>query len=353
MSDCEEGNRSRGKDLSEDAVVRGLPHSLPLFGDTLTVLKNVHRFHNWLVDMAEMAEGKPFAWKVIGQPPVVVLTTPELIKDVLKTQAECFEKGQAMREVMNEVLGTGIFTIDGLDWVHQRKTSSKLFTTRMLRETMNSTVHLLLLDVHRILHKAAVEHQFMDLATLFSRFKMEAFTEIGFRVQFKALDKPEEHEFQSAFDGAGEVLALRFILPMWFWKLQRWLNVGAEHKLKQHIRVIDNLVLGIISKAIEQRQLHRNVHKKDIVSLFLDQHLPDGSKQHEFDPLLLRDIVLNFLAAGRDTTSAALTWFFYAMAQNPQAEGKILRDIAHNLPELANSELSASSFRIYRIWKLQ
>lgn len=66
-------------------------------------------------------------WKVIGQAPVVVLTTPELIEDVLKTQAECFVKGEYMHEVIREVLGAGIFTAEGLDWVHQRKTSSNVY----------------------------------------------------------------------------------------------------------------------------------------------------------------------------------------------------------------------------------
>lgn len=215
----------------------------------------------------------------------------------------------------------------------------------MLHESMSSTVHSLLRNVHSILHQTETP---VDLTTLFSRFTMEEFAEIGFGVQFNSLHRPEEHAFQSAFDGAGEALAMRFIVPKWFWKLQRWLNVGAEHKLKQHVQVIDTLVLGIISKAIEQRQTsstHHDTRKKGIVSLFLDQHLRHGSSLQEFEPRLLRDIVLNFLAAGRDTTSAILTWFFYAMARNPQAERTVRQEQAHRLPRLVNGELLAPSLK--------
>lgn len=81
------------------------------------------------------------------------------------------------------------------------------------------------------------------------------------------------------------------------------------------------------------------------MSLFLDQHLRDGSDLQAFEPRLLSDIVLNFLAAGRDTTSAALTWFFYAMAQNPQVGRKLRQELAYKVPTLVNGELLAPSLK--------
>ncbi|KAM2079698.1 hypothetical protein ACFX1R_027177 [Malus domestica] len=49
------------------------------------------------------------------------------------------------------------------------------------------------------------------------------------------------------------------------------------------------------------------------------------------------DIVISFTLAGRDTTSAALTWFFWLLSQNPCVENEILRQIN----EAASSELAA------------
>jgi hypothetical protein len=41
----------------------------------------------------------------------------------------------------------------------------------------------------------------------------------------------------------------------------------------------------------------------------------------------LRDIILNFILAGRDTTSVTLTWFFWALTQNRDVEEKILEEV--------------------------
>lgn len=41
----------------------------------------------------------------------------------------------------------------------------------------------------------------------------------------------------------------------------------------------------------------------------------------------LRDIILNFVLAGRDTTSVTLTWFFWALTQHRDVEETILREV--------------------------
>lgn len=313
---------------------------LPFVGHTFAVLKNAHRFYDWTVQNAERAGGRPVRWQMLGRPAVVVLTTPALVEDVQKTQFECFEKGEYMREVMRDILGAGIVTADGADWVHQRKTSSNLFTTRMLRESMSSSVHALLQTLHEILLLSKQQREPVDLTVLFSRFTMDAFAEIAFGVKLESLRSSEEHAFQSAFDNASQGLIRRLIRPNWFWKLQRWLNVGCEGVMAQDVRVINETVLEIISTSLRQRQSSSRSdtrHKKNIVSLFLDQHLRQQAEtgdKEPFNPTLLRDIVVAFLVAGRDTTSVALTWFFYALDKHPDVERKIRAELASKLPEL-------------------
>ncbi|TKW30814.2 hypothetical protein SEVIR_2G064733v4 [Setaria viridis] len=41
----------------------------------------------------------------------------------------------------------------------------------------------------------------------------------------------------------------------------------------------------------------------------------------------LRDVVTNFLLASRDTTSSALTWFFWMVSGRPDVEDRIVREI--------------------------
>ncbi|KAJ3679449.1 hypothetical protein LUZ60_017460 [Juncus effusus] len=59
--------------------------------------------------------------------------------------------------------------------------------------------------------------------------------------------------------------------------------------------------------------------KEDILSRFA------SNKDHDVD--VLRDIVISFLIAGRETTSTALTWFFWQISTLPEVEKKILDEI--------------------------
>ncbi|KAK1311724.1 hypothetical protein QJS10_CPA07g00407 [Acorus calamus] len=45
------------------------------------------------------------------------------------------------------------------------------------------------------------------------------------------------------------------------------------------------------------------------------------------DGKFLRDSVLNFLIAGRDTTGAGLAWFFWLVSKNPHVETKIYEEL--------------------------
>ena len=45
------------------------------------------------------------------------------------------------------------------------------------------------------------------------------------------------------------------------------------------------------------------------------------------DEKFVTDIVISFLIAGRDTTSAALTWYFWLLSQNPVVQSKVVKEI--------------------------
>ena len=38
----------------------------------------------------------------------------------------------------------------------------------------------------------------------------------------------------------------------------------------------------------------------------------------------LRDIILSFMIAGKDTTAASLSWFLYMLCKNPLVQEKIV-----------------------------
>ncbi|GMF24441.1 unnamed protein product [Phytophthora lilii] len=321
--------------------------TLPVLGNTLDVIKNLPIRHDWITSLCKEAKGEPVLLQSLGTPDLTLLSTPEAFEDVFKNQFDNFPKGPKKAEYLRELLGEGIFAVDNEKWYRQRKTASNLFTMRALRDSMTSTIQRHLVVLERIFRRAAETNDTVDMFRLLNRFTMEAFTEIGFGVEMNCLDSDKEHPFQTAFDRSQQLLALRIVRPSWFWKAQRVLGVGVEGLLQQDMRVINSTIFDIVTKTLQHRanETARQDDKagKDIVSLFLDDlHKSNDVDESCFDPTYLRDIVTNFIIAGRDTTAQALSWFLYCLSQNPQVEAKIRKEILTKLPELSNGKCSPS-----------
>lgn len=59
--------------------------------------------------------------------------------------------------------------------------------------------------------------------------------------------------------------------------------------------------------------------KNDILSRFL--------LLTETNPRYLRDVTLNFMVAGKDTTAISLSWFIYMLCKHPSIQEKVAREI--------------------------
>eukprot|EP00644_Phytophthora_capsici_P009777 jgi/Phyca11/9285/fgenesh1_pm.PHYCAscaffold_35_\ len=299
--------------------------SLPLLGETYAAIKHADHYYDWEAQWTEKMEGRPWIFHVVGRPVEFVIGRPEIIEDVLVTQFKSFGKGEYVHQVLSDLLGDGIFAVDGHKWMQQRKRPENVHT------------------LNEILQRAMETRESVELFRLFNRFTFETISEIAFGVKFGGLATEKEHPVETAFNYAQQRLFERFLEPTWLWKLQRWLHVGGERELKAHLEIIDKTCYDIISRSINERHLGdiRDGHKRNIISLVLDGASDDEAK--EPDPKYLRDIVVSFMTAGRDSTTAALTWFFYAVSQHPKVESKIRQEITAKIPELMSGDIPSPS----------
>ncbi|OWZ02579.1 Cytochrome P450 [Phytophthora megakarya] len=337
--------------------------SLPFLGETWAAIKHADHYYDWEAEWTEKMEGRPWMFDVVGRPTEFVIGRPELIEDILVTQFDKFGKGEYVHDALQDLLGDGIFAVDGHKWMQQRKTASNLFSMRELRESMATVVQDNVKHLDDTFHRAMNNGEPVDLFQLFNRFTFEVISEIAFGVKFGGLASETEHPVETAFNYAQQRLFERFLEPTWLWKLQRWLNIGGERELKEHVRTIDDTCYSIISRSIEKNQAVRRADdrhesspgtdakskKRHLISLFLDgvsektKHDNEANTEQTADPKYLRDIVVAFMTAGRDSTTAALSWFFYTLTQHPETEMKIRQEICAKIPELASGSISSPS----------
>ncbi|KAM0042382.1 putative alkane 1-monooxygenase [Helianthus debilis subsp. tardiflorus] len=69
-------------------------------------------------------------------------------------------------------------------------------------------------------------------------------------------------------------------------------------------------------------------HEADQKFIFFTANMRKLGDHSGVDPTkFLRDTLVNFMAAQKDTISSSLSWFFYFLARSPTLEEKILEEI--------------------------
>ncbi|KAB1227273.1 Cytochrome P450 94C1 [Morella rubra] len=243
-----------------------------------------------------------------------ITANPENVEHILKTKFNNYPKGKQFSVILGDLLGRGIFNVDGDAWRFQRKMASLELGSVSVRsysfEIVGSEIQSRLIPL--LSSVAGKEDRVLDLQDVFRRFSFDNICRFSFGLDPGCLDLSlPMSSFAVAFDLASKLSAERAMaaLPI-VWKIKRLLNVGSEKKLKEAIRIVNSL-------ATEMREKRRQMgfsDQKDLLSRFMASIDDDE---------YLRDIVISFVLAGRDTVASALTSFFYLLSQRPGVEAAI------------------------------
>ncbi|CAL5050616.1 unnamed protein product [Urochloa decumbens] len=254
---------------------------------------------------------------------------PQVIEHILKTSFSKYSKGDFNIQIMKDLFGDGIFATDGKKWRHQRKLASHEFSTRVLRDFSSVVFRINAARLAEKISSAAANRTAIDMQDLLMKTTMDSIFKVGFGFELNTLSGSDEAgiQFSKAFDEANFLVFHRYVDI--FWKLKKFLNIGLEAKLKRNIEIIDNFVMKLINQKREQmKNVHDYKAREDIMTRFILASEEDPETMNDF---YLRDIVLNFLIAGKDTTASTLSWFFYMLCKNPIVQDKVALEINESL----------------------
>lgn len=319
------------------------PRVWPLLGSLPGLIENSDRMHEWIADNLRACKGTyqtcicavPFLARKQGL--VTVTCDPKNLEHILKIRFDNYPKGPTWQAVFHDLLGQGIFNSDGDTWLFQRKTAALEFTTRTLRQVMARWVNQAIkVRFCPILEEAEVKAKPIDLQDLLLRLTFDNICGLAFGKDPQTLAPGlPDNSFASAFDRATEASLQRFIFPEVIWKLKKWLRLGLEVSLSRSLVHIDEYLSSVIStRKLELMTQQKNgPPHDDLLSRFM-------KKKENYSDKFLRHVALNFILAGRDTSSVAMSWFFWLVIQNPSVEEKILLEICTVLLETRGDDVA-------------
>merc|ERR1711998_149000 len=301
-------------------------------GNLLCLLLNLNRLYDFLLECAEKQikisrqTGNTEGTSIIMQLPTMRITSSAdaaVLEHVLKTNFENYPKGRDMNEPFKDLLGDGIFAVDGHKWKQQRKTASHEFTVDKFRQLyLNIFLKFSACAVSRV-----DEHdgQAFDVQDLFQRYTLDSIGELGFGVQLGCLESTEPIPFAVAFDGAQEQIWYRTVPDQVLWKVKRLFGLGNERNMSGWIHTLREFTQNVIDNRRREVAREGDNGRSDILSRFISLRDENGKP---FTDQYLRDVVLNFVIAGRDTTSNALTWTMHMLTEHPEVEARVRAELA-------------------------
>jgi len=320
--------------MSDWNLPPGLPHSLPYYafqpwlklGEPILIFEHLQRNY-----------GSIAHYRLMGTP-IIFINEPDYVREILVTQASSFVKERTVRR-MKILLGEGLITSDDPVHIRQRRIVAPAFHRQRIAAYSDEIV------ASASRHAAQWQQgEAIDISAAMMALSLEIVARTLFNTEVTS-------DISRINDEVNTIMDLYNFLVV-FPRMESVLHLPIPGiiKFRRSRARLDAVVNGLIAE-------HKatNVDRGDLLSMLIASRDEDGSALSDQQ---IRDEVLTIFLAGYETTANALSWTWYLLSQNPEAESRLYAEIDAvlngRLPTLTDyaalrytEQVFAESMRLY------
>jgi cytochrome P450 len=248
------------------------------------------------------------------------VSSPSFIKYVLQENHRNYNKQNMDYRNLKPLIGEGLLTSDGDFWLRQRRLVQPAFHKMRIHAFGRLMTETTLELVERWEKPAQPEP--VDITMEMMRLTLSIVGKALF-----SRDLSEEAAIVGdAFSVANEEISLRFRS---FMNPPSWVPTRRNRGFKLALKSLNKVVDEIITARRAELDKVGNRKDQDLLSMLLnakDENSGEGMTDSQ-----LRDEVMTLLLAGHETTANTLSWAWYLLSQNPQAEHRLHEELKHVL----------------------
>ncbi|MDQ3321505.1 MAG: cytochrome P450 [Acidobacteriota bacterium] len=243
----------------------------------------------------------------LGGQTAFCINHPELIRDLLVTSNHKFIKGRALQRA-KKLLGEGLLTSEKDFHLRQRRMIQPAFHRQRITGYAESMIEFT--------ERMANEWQSGDVRDI-DREMMRLTLNIVGKTLFGANVEGDAGEVGKAMT---TIVSMFNLLLLPFAELLEKLPLPHTKKFNNAKKTLDEVIYKIID---ERRKSGEDTG--DLLSMLLNAR--DEESGARMTDEQIRDECMTLFLAGHETTSNALTWTFYLLSQNAEAEAKFHREL--------------------------
>jgi cytochrome P450 len=275
----------------------------------------------------------------LGPQEIYFLNNPDCIRDVLVTNSRNFTKSRSL-ELAKRLLGEGLLTSEGEFHRRQRRLAQPAFHRQRINGYAEVMVDYAIRTRDRWHTDATV-----DIGQEMMRLTLSIVAKTLF-------DADVESEAQQVGESLTAIMGLFNRVAAPFPQLLEKLPLPSNFKFQRARNHLDAIIYRIVT---ERRASGED--RGDLLSMLMLATDVEGDGTGMTDRQL-RDEAMTLFLAGHETTANLLTWTWYLLSQNPDAEVKLHHEIdavlgdrapsAEDFPRLRYAEMVlAESMRLY------
>jgi cytochrome P450 len=246
--------------------------------------------------------GKRYTLNLLGQPPFVVLSDPQDIKEVLTASPDVLHPGEGARILQPLVGANSVTVLDEDPHLEQRKLLLPAFHGERMQNLAGLMRELCEQEI-----AGWPPGQILELHPRLQRLTLE----IVLRAVFGLERGARLDELRDLLTGVLRFTEspLSLLPPPPAWLEQAMTAIGPLRHLRADLTQIDTL----IHEFIDERR-REGAGGVDVLALLLGAEHEDGSPMSADE---LRDELMTALIAGHETTASQLAWGFTHLAREP------------------------------------
>ncbi|MDN3658649.1 cytochrome P450 [Ferruginibacter paludis] len=266
----------------------------------------------------------------LGPIRIVLLNHPDFIKEVLTIQHRNFVKGRPL-EMAKALLGEGLLTSEG----EFHKCQSRIIQPAFHRSMIESYAPVITKGVMRLM-KGWEDGMQVEIKEEMTKLSIAVAGNAFFNLDIEK----EAPEINQALEDVTSLFD-RIVVP--FAELLLKLPMPGTIRFKKAKSRLDETIYRMIADRRKSK-----LDNGDLLSLLLRSQGQNGDEPGMSD-LHLRDEALTLLLTAFDTTSTALTWAWYLLSQNPDAEAELHEELDRVLNGRLPTEADISQLKYTRM----
>ena len=246
-------------------------------------------------------------------PPIVVVTSPEGIRDVLTVKDDSIDKTSLVLAELRRVLGSNLFDLPYAEWQPRRRTLQPVFTRKQVSA----------FGGHMAQAAERVAAGWADGATVDLDEECRSLTLSALGRSVLGLDLGDHGEvIADPLRDSLTYVADRSLRPV---RAPRWFPTPARRRARRSSVALHELAQDILRRCRTDPDTDAPLVQALLAAT--DPETGDALSEQE-----IADELIVFLFAGHDTTATTLTYTLWALGRHPDIQARVAEEVA-KLPD--------------------